>query len=637
MDREHIAHETAQPVRRRPPAHAPPAARKPVEPAATLPRPAAVGGESILARGALSSRIRRASGGTPLQSDALQRLATAGGESTFGARGALSSRIRRASGGTPLQSDVQRRLEGALDADLSAVRIQHDGRSDQLARDVDAVAFTSGSNIFFRRGAYEPSSREGFETLAHEVVHTVQQSHGPVAGSAIAGGVRVSDPGDRDEREASATASRIARSTTATAAGATAATDVQRRSASKPTPGPVPVQRLAGTAMNLLHIAESYDPEQAVQRSDLKSAVVCLADSIIRWKTLKDAISVVAPADAAALTNAKALALVTPPQTTAEARAPDVTTLTTAWTNQVMPVLAPMDQPTALAHCTAKYNDKLLMAQREEIVVDANGILDLAALAGRLVIYDTTVPAQTASLVTYAGNALTRHATHATQPGQPVDTTGSVTHQSGNGWEIFVVGEAGDLHMASHKIGKFHHSSLLAGRRVAMAGEMRVHGGGIVEMTNKSGHYAPDERHFTRFLRQLQSAGNALNFTVSGFSGGHSGAAATPIPSQLASAWMAGVHGGQQPELLDTKTVYEAFVYAGHDPDAYLFGVPPAGLGWRFNNAVPDTHRERPDGAGGWIPVTHDEVRTALEAHWGPAQKRTRKKRPGPVDDIRWE
>jgi hypothetical protein len=74
------------------------------------------------------------------------------------------------------------------------------------------------------------------------------------------------------------------------------------------------------------------------------------------------------------MSDAKALALVTPAQTTAQA--PGVIgQLTTAWTNQVVPVLAPMDQPTALAHCTTKYNDKLLMAQREEIAVDAAGTL----------------------------------------------------------------------------------------------------------------------------------------------------------------------------------------------------------------------------------------------------------------------
>ncbi len=48
------------------------------------------------------------------------------------------------------------------------------GRSGSIARS-GSRAFTTGSRIFFGRGAYEPSSAAGRELLAHELTHVVQQ------------------------------------------------------------------------------------------------------------------------------------------------------------------------------------------------------------------------------------------------------------------------------------------------------------------------------------------------------------------------------------------------------------------------------------------------------------------------------
>lgn len=45
--------------------------------------------------------------------------------------------------------------------------------------------------------------------LAHELTHVVQQRSGPVDGTDAGGGVKVSDPSDRFEREAVANADRL--------------------------------------------------------------------------------------------------------------------------------------------------------------------------------------------------------------------------------------------------------------------------------------------------------------------------------------------------------------------------------------------------------------------------------------------
>jgi hypothetical protein len=65
----------------------------------------------------------------------------------------------------------------AMGADFSGVTVHTDTQSDQLNRSVQAKAFTTGQDIFFRQGAYQPSSRSGQELIAHELTHVVQQ-HG---------------------------------------------------------------------------------------------------------------------------------------------------------------------------------------------------------------------------------------------------------------------------------------------------------------------------------------------------------------------------------------------------------------------------------------------------------------------------
>ncbi|WP_217449198.1 DUF4157 domain-containing protein [Deinococcus sp. JMULE3] len=86
----------------------------------------------------------------------------------------------RRGAGNPLPEAIQRHLEQGLNHDLSRVRIHDDAEADKLAKGVNALAFTTGSDIFFRSGRFDPNTRGGLELLAHEVTHTVQQSQGRV-------------------------------------------------------------------------------------------------------------------------------------------------------------------------------------------------------------------------------------------------------------------------------------------------------------------------------------------------------------------------------------------------------------------------------------------------------------------------
>ena len=110
--------------------------------------------------------------------------------------------------GTALDHDVREDMEARLGHDFSDVRVHTDGAADASAKAVNAHAYTVGSHIAFQRSAYDPGSQAGRTTLAHELTHVVQQRSGPVDGTPAAGGVSVSHPSDRFEREAAATAER---------------------------------------------------------------------------------------------------------------------------------------------------------------------------------------------------------------------------------------------------------------------------------------------------------------------------------------------------------------------------------------------------------------------------------------------
>jgi hypothetical protein len=63
-------------------------------------------------------------------------------------------------------------------ADLSAVRVYTDDQAAKSARDVNALAYTVGSNIVFASGQYSPHTHSGKRLIAHEVAHVLQQRRG---------------------------------------------------------------------------------------------------------------------------------------------------------------------------------------------------------------------------------------------------------------------------------------------------------------------------------------------------------------------------------------------------------------------------------------------------------------------------
>jgi Domain of unknown function (DUF4157) len=100
-------------------------------------------------------------------------------------------------GGHGMDHGTRSRMESAFGADFSGVRIHTDTRADTLSQSLSARAFTTGRDVFFRQGEYNPGASSGRELLAHELTHVVQQN-----GDGVQRKMTVSDPGDAHEVEA---------------------------------------------------------------------------------------------------------------------------------------------------------------------------------------------------------------------------------------------------------------------------------------------------------------------------------------------------------------------------------------------------------------------------------------------------
>jgi Domain of unknown function (DUF4157)/Novel toxin 15 len=115
-----------------------------------------------------------------LQSRALQ-LAKAEAH-PMQANSGISEKIKaKLGGGNPLPENIRHQLEAGLNTNLEAVRVHTDGEANVLAKSVNAIAFTTGKDIFFSSGSFEPNTKTGYELIAHETTHTVQQASGLVS------------------------------------------------------------------------------------------------------------------------------------------------------------------------------------------------------------------------------------------------------------------------------------------------------------------------------------------------------------------------------------------------------------------------------------------------------------------------
>jgi hypothetical protein len=114
----------------------------------------------------------------------------------------MESRIKAAQGsGQPLSDSVRASLEPHFGRDFSQVRLHTDPEADELCQELGAKAFTTGHDVFFREGAYQPDSRSGKRLLGHEIAHVVQQGAARVSRQAAETEEAAADPKEEAKKE----------------------------------------------------------------------------------------------------------------------------------------------------------------------------------------------------------------------------------------------------------------------------------------------------------------------------------------------------------------------------------------------------------------------------------------------------
>ncbi len=133
-----------------------------------------------------------------------KRMTAGGGEGNEDSASDPGAEQFKALGGNgePLPGGVQAKMEPALGMDLQNVRIHRDGQASAMSEDLGARAFTSGQDIYFNQGEYNPDTTSGNHLIAHELTHVKQEQTIPGLQ------YQLQVPAERDhyEREADATA-----------------------------------------------------------------------------------------------------------------------------------------------------------------------------------------------------------------------------------------------------------------------------------------------------------------------------------------------------------------------------------------------------------------------------------------------
>ncbi len=88
-------------------------------------------------------------------------------------------------GGQPLDASTRTFFERRFGRDFSEVRIHERGSAAATAREVNALAYTTGRDIVFAPSQYSPGTQRGKRLLAHELTHTIQQGHARESAPAV--------------------------------------------------------------------------------------------------------------------------------------------------------------------------------------------------------------------------------------------------------------------------------------------------------------------------------------------------------------------------------------------------------------------------------------------------------------------
>ena len=88
------------------------------------------------------------------------------------------SRVVGRGGGQALDGSARTFMESRFGRRFDNVQIHTDSEAARSAQDIQAKAYTSGQNIVFADGQYQPNTEGGRHLLAHELTHVLQQNNG---------------------------------------------------------------------------------------------------------------------------------------------------------------------------------------------------------------------------------------------------------------------------------------------------------------------------------------------------------------------------------------------------------------------------------------------------------------------------
>ncbi|MFD8498399.1 DUF4157 domain-containing protein [Amycolatopsis sp. NPDC059657] len=92
--------------------------------------------------------------------------------------------------GRPVPADVRARLRKVSGPGADVLRVHADPAADAVAREHRADAVTTGADVYFREGRFQPDEPAGFGLLAHETTHvSTHLEPGGAAHRATAGGI----------------------------------------------------------------------------------------------------------------------------------------------------------------------------------------------------------------------------------------------------------------------------------------------------------------------------------------------------------------------------------------------------------------------------------------------------------------
>ncbi|MGB4869166.1 MAG: DUF4157 domain-containing protein [Candidatus Promineifilaceae bacterium] len=150
------------------------------------------------------TQMQQTLGNTAVQRVLAQRSGSGGG-GEVDEETAVAINQQRGSGGG-LDAGMAQKAGQTMGQDFSDVTIHTDAQADHLSRQLGAEAFTTGSDVFFREGAYDPASSDGQHLIAHELTHVAQQG---ASAPNVQGKLTVNDPNDRFEHQADSVADTV--------------------------------------------------------------------------------------------------------------------------------------------------------------------------------------------------------------------------------------------------------------------------------------------------------------------------------------------------------------------------------------------------------------------------------------------